>query len=182
MLRDFEARFTLAEVPPVPVERIATSLLDLLIDEHDDLRTLPGAPTDQGPLSGMLDPDNETVWLDRTEARRHPRRKRFTIAHEIGHWVLHVPLQRAIMFDAASSISDQDAEPTAELPPLRRREAEANAFARDLLMPELLVRKQARATGCNLSTLAECFEVSVPAIRLRLLTLGLLPAWMRRAR
>ena len=39
-------------------------------------------------------------------------------------------------------------------------------------MPELLVTEQARATGCNLSALAERFDVSVPAIRLRLLLLG----------
>jgi len=45
-------------------------------------------------------------------------------------------------------------------------------------MPEPLVVEQSRATGCNLAALAERFAVSVPAIRLRLLTLGLLPAWM----
>jgi Zn-dependent peptidase ImmA (M78 family) len=45
-------------------------------------------------------------------------------------------------------------------------------------MPESLVVEQAQATGCNLAALAERFDVSVPAIRLRLLTLGLLPAWM----
>jgi Zn-dependent peptidase ImmA (M78 family) len=61
---------------------------------------------------------------------------------------------------------------------LARQEREANAFASELLMPELLVHEQARATGCNLSAMAERFDVSVPAIRLRLLTLGLLPAWM----
>ena len=61
-----------------------------------------------------------------------------------------------------------------------RARREANAFARELLMPELLVHQQAGATGCNLSLMAKRFEVSVPAIRLRLLTLGLLPTWMRQ--
>jgi Zn-dependent peptidase ImmA (M78 family) len=61
---------------------------------------------------------------------------------------------------------------------LARQERHANAFASELLMPELLVHEQARATGRNLSAMAERFDVSVPAIRLRLLTLGLLPAWM----
>ena len=89
-LREFEKRFELREVPPVPVERIASSLLDLLIEETEDVRSIPGAPTDQGRLSGMLVPETRTIWVDRVEAARSPGRRRFTIAHECGHWVLHV--------------------------------------------------------------------------------------------
>lgn len=162
----------------MPVERIATSLLDLLIDDHDDLRTLPGAPQDQGRLSGMLDPDEQTIWLDRADAASNQRRRRFTIAHEVGHWQLHVPADCKPYFDAPGDISPHESEPR-PVPGLRRRESEANAFARELLMPELLVREQARATGCNLAALAERFDVSVPAIRLRLRLLALLPAGMR---
>jgi predicted transcriptional regulator len=182
-MRDFETRFDLGEAPPVPVERIATSLLDLLIEEHDDLRMLSGAPTDQGRLSGMIDPANATIWLDRHEAQAYPGRRRFTIAHEIGHWQLHVEAGDTPLFDRAEDISEHDGrEPVEVVPKLRKREAEANAFAGELLMPDLLVREHARVTGCNLSALAERFGVSVPAIRLRLLTLDLLPAWMRATR
>jgi Zn-dependent peptidase ImmA (M78 family) len=166
------------------VERIAMSLLDLLIEEHDDLRTLPGAPTDQGRLSGLVDPDNDTIWLDRGEARRSPRRRRFTIAHELGHWQLHVPADRRLFYDRAHDISDHEGRPAEpELSPplseLRQREREADAFARELLMPERLVAEQARATGCNLPLLAERFDVSAKAIRLRLRLMGMLPAGMR---
>jgi hypothetical protein len=45
-------------------------------------------------------------------------------------------------------------------------------------MPELLVTKHARQTGFNLPALAERFDVSVPAIRLRLRLLGALPKYM----
>jgi predicted transcriptional regulator len=161
----------------VPVERIATSLLDLLIEEHDDLRSLPGAPLDQGRLSGMIDPSHRTIWVDRAEAARSPRRRRFTIAHEVGHWRLHVRPGAAVVFDRSEDITDVRL-PGDERSQLTRREAEANAFARELLMPEPLVREQAAATGCNLPALAERFEVSVPAMRLRLRLLGLLPAGM----
>jgi len=180
LLREFEARFSLDGVPPSPVERIATSLLDLLIDEHDDLRELPGAPTDQGRLSGMIDPPNMTIWLDRREARGNPRRRRFTISHEIGHWQLHVASTGEVMADGPATLVEHEDEGVASstIPDLRRREKEANSFARELLMPELLVQQQARATGCNLPLLAERFEVSVPAIRLRLRLLGLLPVGM----
>jgi Zn-dependent peptidase ImmA (M78 family) len=132
----------------------------------------------------MVDPDNDTIWLDRGEARRSPRRRRFTIAHELGHWQLHVPADRRVFYDRSGDISDHEAElgesgRVTPLPELHQREREADAFARELLMPQLLVSQQARATGCNLPLLAERFDVSVKAIRLRLRLLGMLPAGMR---
>jgi hypothetical protein len=175
-LRDFRANFRVAAAPPVPVERIATSLLDLLIEECDDVRAVPGAPTDQGRLSGMIVPATRIIWLDRTECARSRGRRRFTIAHECGHWVLHIAGAEQPVTCRPEDVSEQpDVEKVRQL---RRLEAEANAFARELLMPESLVVEHAQATGCNLAALAERFDVSVPAIRLRLLTLGLLPAWM----
>ncbi len=172
VLRDFEERYDVADVPPVPVERVAIALLGLFLDEADDLRALPGAPPDQGRLSGMLDAEEMVVWVDRGEARRSPGRRRFTIAHEIGHLVLHVPRFHKVFYDRPADIQEIEEAPAAELP---RREREANVFARELLMPEALVNEQARATGFNLPALAKRFEVSVPAMRLRLRLLKLLP-------
>jgi hypothetical protein len=176
LLRDFEERYEAIEAPPVPVERVAISLLGLFLDEADDLRALPGAPTDQGRLSGMLDAEEMIIWIDRSEARRSPGRRRFTIAHEIGHLVLHVPVFHEVFYDPTSDVQEvEEDSPASELPELRRREREANVFARELLMPESLVNEQARATGFNLPALADRFEVSVPAMRLRLRLLKLLP-------
>ena len=179
-LRQFEQRFELGAVPPVPVERIASSLLDLLIEETDDVRAIDGAPTDQGRLSGMLVPETQTIWLDRTEAARSRGRRRFTIAHECGHWLLHVAGSRQEVCCRPQDVCEQDVADGDRVRQLRQREAEANAFARELLMPEPLIVEQAAQTGTNLAAMAERFDVSVPAIRLRLLTLGLLPAWMAR--
>lgn len=176
LLRDFEERYEAIEAPPVPVERVANSLLGLFIDEADDLRALPGAPTDQGRLSGMLDAEGMIIWIDRGEAHRSPRRRRFTIAHEIGHLLLHVPVFHEVFYDPTTDVLEVEEDPPASgLPELRRREREANVFARELLMPESLVNAQARATGFNLPALADRFEVSVPAMRLRLRLLKLLP-------
>ena len=177
LLREFEERFGVPDAPPIPVERIATSYLDLDIDEHDDIRALPGAPQDQGHLSGMLDPEQMIIWLDRGESAAHPRRRRFTIAHEMGHWRMHVPKLRGPIFEARGNIYEDEPEPSA-VPELRRREAEANAFARELLMPETLIRRHVEETGCNLPALVERFDVSMSAMRLRVMTLGLMPAWM----
>lgn len=178
LLRDFEPRFDVSDAPPVPVERIASSLLDLLIEECDDVRSVPGAPSDQGRLSGMIVAQTQTIWLDRTECARSRGRRRFTIAHECGHWVLHIVGPEHAVCCRPQDISEQPTDHGEKVRQLRRREAEANVFARELLMPEPLVIEQARATGTNLSAMAERFDVSVPAIRLRLLQLGLLPTWM----
>lgn len=178
LLRDFESRFDVGDLPPVPVERIASSLLDLLIEECDDVRSVPGAPSDQGRLSGMVVPETHTIWLDRAECARSRGRRRFTIAHECGHWVLHLVGPEHAVCCSPEDISEQPVDDSKGVLGLRRREAEANAFARELLMPEPLVVEQARATGTNLVAMAQRFDVSVPAIRLRLLTLRLLPAWM----
>lgn len=175
LLRDFEERYDAAEAPPVPVERLASSLLGLFIDEADDLRILPGAPTDRGRLSGLLDPEEMVIWIDRGEARRSPGRRRFTIAHEIGHLLLHVPVLHEVFYDRPADIRELDEDRSGAAADLPQREREANVFARELLMPEPLVNEQAHATGFNLSALAKRFEVSVPAMRLRLRLLKLLP-------
>jgi Zn-dependent peptidase ImmA (M78 family) len=151
-----------------------------LIEEHDDIRSLPKAPQDQGHLSGMLDPDDMVIWVDATEARRSPQRKRFTIGHELGHFRMHLPSSTGVFADGADDISElpRAGRGAATLPPLKQREDEADWFARELLMPELLVVEHARNTGFNLPALAERFDVSVPAMRLRLRLLGVLPKYM----
>lgn len=178
LLREFEGRFDVDDAPPVPVERIADSLLGLLIEEADDLRSVAGAPADQGPLSGFLDPQTKTIWIDAAEGRGNPSRRRFTIAHECGHWCLHVAGRASIWCRPGEIVVPEQAE---EKLALRKREAQANAFAAELLMPETLVTSQSQLTGRNLALMAERFDVSLPAMRLRLLTLGLLPPWMARS-
>lgn len=178
LLREFEDRYDASDVPPVPVERIAKSLLGLLIEEHPDIRTLPNAPTDQGHLSGMLDPNEGIIYVDRAEADRSPQRKRFTIGHEIGHSRMHVVDASGVFADPASHITELPAKATAVKSEHKRRENEADRFAAELLMPELLVIEHARATAFNLPALAERFDVSVPAIRMRLRLLGVLPKYM----
>lgn len=163
----------------MPVERIARSLLDLYVDEHDDIRSLPNAPDDHGHLSGMLDPNEMVIWIDRAETSRSPGRRRFTIAHEIGHFRMHLPVG-GVFLDRPQDVVEVSSagESTPEESDHRRREREANEFARALLMPEPLVVEHAEASGFNLAALAERFEVSVPAMRLRLRVLGLLPRYM----
>ncbi len=86
-------------------------------------------------------------------------RRRFTIAHEIGHFVLHQEGCRPERggADAAGRVE----------------EGEADAFAAELLMPERLVREAVRTHGPDATRLAERFEVSRKAMQARLRHLGM---------
>src|ERR1700756_3898258 len=76
---------------PVPIEEIADSHVGLLVRNVEDLRRAPGAPAlaDGQLLSGLLLPVEGEIWVSADEARQWPPRRRFTIAHELGHWRLH---------------------------------------------------------------------------------------------
>jgi predicted transcriptional regulator len=88
------------------------------------------------------------------------RRRRFSIAHEIGHFVLHPGQAR---YERGGAVNEA----------MRVREREANAFAAELLMPEHLVRQAVLEDGADARRLADRFEVSVAAMSLRLRRLGL---------
>src|SRR4051794_23092027 len=77
--------------PPVDAEWIAVEHLDIDVQEHPDLRSVPGAPAlaPGAALSGLLLPHKRRIWVDAQEARRSSGRRLFTIAHELGHWELH---------------------------------------------------------------------------------------------
>ncbi|MEO3416134.1 ImmA/IrrE family metallo-endopeptidase [Roseovarius sp. CAU 1744] len=89
----------------------------------------------------------------------HPAvRRRFTIAHEIAHYVLH---ERKI----GDGIFD-DALYRSGLP--HREEVQANALAADILMPKKLVREMQGQHGDEIGKLAEIFWVSEQAMSIRL--------------
>lgn len=174
LLTEYDETYSLGDIPPIPVADIAESLLMLDIVEEDEIRALPGAPANCGPLSGLLTTADRTIWIDRREAQRSPERKRFTVAHEIGHWILHARHGAANTYEGACSPDDirEDGGP-------RKREREANAFANELIMPKAIISTLAPELGFNLPLLAERFDVSVRALELRLIRLDLLPSWMR---
>lgn len=128
--------------PPIDVEALAARL-DIAVHRIAD----PG-------WSGACRTNNERaeIWLAKDEASV---RQRFTIAHEIGHIFLH-PLGEE--FRDTTFVGDP-------------READANQFAADLLMPVAMVQAFAPILSFDAGKLAALFGVSRRAMEIRLLKL-----------
>lgn len=141
---------------PVLVEAIAEDLLGLRVEQSWDIA-----------YSGMLLPADRKIVLNAAEAPRDValRRSRFTIAHEVGHWVCHVvgAARSQPVYCRAKDLSE-----AAD----RALEREANVFAAELLMPESAVR----AAWEELRDVEACaarFDVSPTAMHWRLYSFGL---------
>ncbi|WP_148616555.1 ImmA/IrrE family metallo-endopeptidase [Nocardioides rubriscoriae] len=148
-------------IPPVDVYAIAESLGVSVVNLEIG-----------NDVSGMLIRDAETltVGLHHTHSAR---RKRFTLAHEIGHLKLH--RGRPLIVDSAVRINMRDATSARATD---REEMEANRFAAALLMPEDMVIKAVDASSSVnpkmlQQELARMFDVSTEAMGYRLINLGI---------
>ena len=101
------------------------------------------------------------------------QRKRFTAAHELGHFILHRDmLGVGEHFDRLYGAS-ASRNPNAPFSP--RHEVQANQFAADFLMPAGLVKYLFSMSNHDTSALAERFLVSRASAEIRLKNLGILP-------
>lgn len=116
----------------------------------------------EGDDSGSLIFDEETKrWIMTINSLHHPHRQRFTMAHELGHFFKHAPL--------SSEFRDTNFFRNAETNPM---EAEANKFAAELLMPAENFENFIENVSAQAEDLAEHFQVSSIAVRIRAKQLG----------
>ena len=157
------------EAPPIPIEEIADSRFELHVRDISaaDMRTAPGLPAlpDGEVISGLLIPSLGEIWVNAEEGGQWPLRRRFTIAHEIGHHILHRTGQQALFCRKANVREDTPAKTKAPLPV---SEQEANAFAAALLMPAELVRQHYESCRGNFDELCAIFASSGAAMGRRL--------------
>lgn len=145
-------------------------LKDIIKDEgiRVEERTLPD------DLSGLLIIKGDSKLIG-VNFDNNPVRKRFTLAHELGHFVLHRD-ESSIFKDNQLFKRQSEGYSSRE----EKMEQEANYFAASVLMPETLVRKEAKEMQCdlheedNVRALANKFEVSLPAMTFRLINLGII--------
>lgn len=137
---------------PVDVTQLAEAL-GLHVWEDDTLPEGISGKLFQDPVKGGLAGYSITVRASDAYVR-----KRFTVAHEIAHFLLHRNLIGISVTDDAFYRSDLSS----------REEAEANRFAADILMPRQLLAKYIKMYGSDPEVLAQMFKVSEAAMRIRL--------------
>lgn len=158
---------------PVPVEDIVDSVFGLMVRDVDDMSKAPGAPQDvrSDQISGLLLTGPGEIWVNQTEASRWPTRRRFTISHELGHWVLHRTGQQKLFCRTVEVLSDQDQSEAERKvttrPSIPVTEEEANAFAAALLMPAHLVNEHHERCQGDMTKLKETFNCSEKAMSRR---------------
>ena len=150
------------ENAPVPVEKLAKALgAQIRFSPLDD------------ELSGMIF-IKDGIPIIGVNSLHHPNRQRFTIAHEIGHLVMHKDhLSNEVHVDKQFRVlmRDGDASNGTNL-----IEIEANRFAAELLMPEFLLAKLITSNTFDiddeapLDSLAKKFRVSKQTLEFRMRT------------
>jgi Zn-dependent peptidase ImmA (M78 family) len=148
---------------PVPVDELAKRLgIDLTYEAYE------------GDVSGMLYRQDDRAVIG-VNSKHAPTRQRFTVAHEIGHYVLHEG-QPMFVDSFVTRVNWRNGESNIE-------EIQANQFAAELLMPrDFVAREVDRALSKRrtieaqalASQLARLFAVSVQAMEFRLANLGVL--------
>ena len=107
-------------------------------------------------------------------ASHHPHRQRFTLAHELAHYVLHAQHPTVYVDDMPVHFRGEGYHPAPTT-----EEVEANAFAAELLMPEALLRQDLKLGSIDaldevaVRRLARKYGVSGQAVTIRLSELGL---------
>lgn len=153
-------------------------LLDIPVDPIEVARALGvkvvSASFSDNEISGLVSKSHgkQAIYLN---ARDAVVRQRFTIAHELGHLLLHMQdedeieiTDTRINFRAAEKLT-----PDLRWTDQRRMEWEANIFAAALLMDESLVRRATGEQSFRVADLALDFQVSAQAMEIRLDSLGI---------
>ena len=101
-------------------------------------------------------------WIMIINSNHNPKRQRFTMAHELGHYMLHKGKNTEFVDATFFRGNDMDSI-----------EYNANEFASRLLMPENALRKLIDEDKIkNIGELASAFDVSSAAMKYRVISLG----------
>ncbi len=110
-------------------------------------------------VSGLLLRDARLIGLN---AQHNHKRRRFSLAHELGHWFMRHDFdwhEAEVTIDSPPSPASYGKDPT---------EGEADEFAGELLAPRSFLKEALRKTQ-DVSALAELFDISEEALWVRLL-------------
>ena len=151
--------------PPVPVDSLAER-------EQIDVRF---SPLEDG-VSALLVLIPEAQPVIAVNSAHHVNRRRFSVAHELGHYEMH--RDQSELFVDGAFVHFRDGKSTLAIDP---QEIEANAFAAALLMPaafleqDLGKKKYGSLEPKVVMALARRYKVSEQALKYRLVNLGFMP-------
>ncbi len=146
-IRDILNRLSIIE-PPIPIEKVAELFSIKVIPYPNFPDNISGTITKKGDLLIIGVNSNHAVV-----------RQRFTIAHELGHFLLGHELGEKIIDDVFDKPTD--------------KEKEANNFAAEILMPKNLLAQDI-LKKIKIPELAKKYMVSEQAMSIRLLKTGLI--------
>ena len=145
----------------IDVEKISTYLNVDIKSENLDL-----------DISGLFILKGEKAYI-RFNKEENETRQRFTIAHELGHFILHKN-SKPLFVEKSEKVMYRNLDSsTGEI----KKEREANAFAASLLMPKKFILSEINAIPpyeTIISYLSKRFKVSEQAMSFRLANLGLI--------
>lgn len=142
---------------PIPVEQLC---------RHLDITSISELDT-EGFEAALITDDCKSAGAILVASDRSRQRRRFSIAHELGHFLIpsHLPRPGERSLCSAEHLGIQDMK---EQDRRRRMEAEANRFAALLLMPPPLLRAELklirRPDVRDIVRLAKLFDVSKDAM------------------
>lgn len=146
---------------PIDVDRLALNCHSTY-DRDDPITQIHGAPWKD--VDGFLqrNPDNPKEWWITYSTNVRPERRRFTKAHELGHYILHSQKLGECRCERDAIVEKDTGEANIE--------AQANQFASYLLMPAKHLRPRIENTSITLdliSELADFYGVSFEAMCIR---------------
>jgi Zn-dependent peptidase ImmA (M78 family) len=155
------------EITDIPMDIFVAGLGATLIEEQ-----LPNS-------DGKIIRGNSKTLIKVNSDIQFEERKRFTIAHEIGHYLIHDKLNLEVHDETSNTLNWFNA--TEQQAKKGIQEWEANDFASELLMPEDIIRKatfKKKFTPDLAKELSERFKTSLTSIIYRLLSLNIYPLFV----
>lgn len=173
ILAKYEAKAGARLRLPIPVERIAEDLFDI------QLLWQPLMEKDNNTILAGLAPRNKLVVFNETHKEifdKTPGLYRTALAHELGHWDLHV--DKAILNQSAMPGIEEDIQFLYYSESKSWEERNAHLFMSHLLVPEAFLNpmiQDIQQFGWTfLYKLRDTFQVTISAIKIRLERKGLL--------
>jgi Zn-dependent peptidase ImmA (M78 family) len=148
------------KTPAIPVDKIAEGEGASILVKHF-----------KNEISGLLMREGQHAIIA-VERNQPSTRKRFTIAHELGHLMLHEGKEIRVDTGFRINLRSPDSSTAEDV-----EEIESNAFAASLLMPEVFLRRDLEDETLEIEDaefvrrLSKRYDVSTQAMTLRLVNL-----------